>query len=346
MFESKPLGLKIFAASFQIHPNIFWPVLNLYSMFPIFYSDRFLDHDTGFYHPENAGRLTAITTALKATPWADQINWQLPRDPDLRDPRLASAIDAVHPRAYVEAVRQLAAAGGGQIDPDTVVSPQSYEVALLAVNAWLDGVDRVLRTDAPAFVLSRPPGHHALAQRGMGFCIFANAAITAFYALQQPGVDRVAILDWDVHHGNGTQAIVESTAAIAYCSLHEYPHYPGTGAANEQGQFHNVLNLPMAAGSTLQDYQPLFETQIMPFLRTFQPDLLIVSAGYDATAADPLAHIALQPTDYGVFTDYCLQLTSKLLFGLEGGYDYGAIAAATVSTIDRCMRWAKQQETR
>lgn len=310
-------------------------------MFPVFYSDRFLEHDTGAYHPENAGRLTAIATALKAAPWSDQLDWQLPKA-DLSDPRLRQAMDAVHPRSYVEAVRQLAAAGGGHIDPDTVVSPQSYEVALLAVNAWLDGVDRVLQTNAPAFVLARPPGHHALAARGMGFCIFANAAIAAFYALQQPGIDRVAILDWDVHHGNGTQAIVESSAAIAYCSLHEYPHYPGTGSAKEQGAFQNVLNLPMAAGSTLQDYQPLFETKILPFLQSFRPDLLIVSAGYDATAADPLAHIALKPADYGIFTDYCLQVTPRLLFGLEGGYDYQAIAAAAVCTIERCIQWTEK----
>lgn len=306
-------------------------------MFPIFYADDFLDHDTGFYHPENAGRLRAITTALQSASWANQLDWCQPRPADLSDPRLTGALYAVHPPQYVAAVQELAGRGGGHIDPDTIVSPRSAEVALLAVNAWLDGVDRVLQTGKPAFVLARPPGHHALAQRGMGFCIFSNAAIAAFYALQQPGIDRVAILDWDVHHGNGTQAIVESSPQIAYCSLHEYPHYPGTGAAQERGSFENVLNFPMAAGSTLRDYQPHFENQIMPFLQQFHPDLLIVSAGYDAAKADPLAHIALQPSDYGVFTNYCLQLTCKILFGLEGGYDYQALSESVVSTIDRCL---------
>jgi acetoin utilization deacetylase AcuC-like enzyme len=216
-------------------------------MFPLLYSPEFLDHNPGPYHPENAGRLTAITQALKATTWASQLDWRLPLPARLEDPRLTEALYAVHPQRYVEAVRRLAEQGGGQIDPDTIVSPRSYEVALLAVNAWLDGVDQVLTSASPAFVLSRPPGHHALAQGGMGFCIFANAAIAAQYALQQPGIERVAILDWDVHHGNGTQAIVQSQPQIAYCSLHEFPHYPGTGAAHEQGEHHNVLNLPMPA---------------------------------------------------------------------------------------------------
>lgn len=306
-------------------------------MFPIFYSDRFLEHDTGSYHPENPGRLTAVTTALRAAPWADQLDWRSPLSATLEDTRLADALYAVHSPQYVAAVKRLAEAGGGHSDPDTVVSPHSYGVALLAVNAWLDGIDRVLQTGNPAFVLARPPGHHALSQSSMGFCIFSNAAIAALYALRQPEVARVAILDWDVHHGNGTQAIVETNPNIAYCSLHESPFYPGTGDAHERGQYNNVLNLPLSRGSALQDYQPLFEQQIMPFLSNFRPDLLIVSAGYDATKADPLAHMALHPKDYGIFTNYCLQLTPKILFGLEGGYDHQALAQSVVATIERCL---------
>jgi acetoin utilization deacetylase AcuC-like enzyme len=227
--------------------------------------------------------------------------------------------------------------GGGYLDADTPVSPRTFEVAQLAVSAWLDGVDSVLQTGAPGFVLSRPPGHHALSDRGMGFCIFANAAIAAFYALEHPDVSRVAILDWDVHHGNGTQAIVETHPAIAYCSLHESPQYPGTGAADERGFHQNVLNVPLRPGSTIADYQAAFAQVVIPFLKTFQPDLLIVSAGYDANQADPLAGICLHPQDYGLLTAACLQLTRKIVFGLEGGYDLEALAQSVAATIETCL---------
>jgi acetoin utilization deacetylase AcuC-like enzyme len=307
-------------------------------MLPIFYSDEFLEHDTGVYHPEKPGRLTAITKALKAAPWAGQLDWRSPTPIKTQGDRLIAALEAIHPQQYIAAVQQLANRGGGYIDQDTIVSPRTYDVALLAVSAWLDGVDQALATGEPAFVLARPPGHHAMPQRGMGFCIFANAAIAAHYALQQPEVDRVAILDWDVHHGNGTQAIAENHAQIAYCSLHQSPFYPGTGAADEQGAFNNVLNLPMRRGSTLADYQPLFEQKVIPFLNAFHPDLLIVSAGYDATQADPLAEIALQPEDYSLFTRLCLQVTRRVVFGLEGGYDFDSLAKSVVATVGQCLK--------
>lgn len=242
-----------------------------------------------------------------------------------------------HNQNYVEALRQISQQGGGRIDGDTTVSARSYDVALLAVSAWLDGVDYVLKTGHCAFVVARPPGHHAVRERGMGFCLFSNAAIAADYALQQPGVERVAILDWDVHHGNGTQSLVEDNPQIAYCSLHQFPAYPGTGRADEQGMHHNVLNLPMSPGSTFPDYRTQFEDKVMPFLQGFAPDLLIVSAGYDANQADPLASVSLQPQDFGVFTQYCLSITPKLLFGLEGGYDYQALGRSVLATIATCL---------
>ncbi len=303
-------------------------------MIPIFYSDVFLEHETGRFHPENAGRLRAVVTALRETPWANHLDWRSPTPLNAQGDRLQSALHRVHPDVYVKAIAQLAQQGGGRIDSDTIVSPRSYDAALLAVSAWLDGVDQVVGSGNAAFVLARPPGHHALPTRGMGFCLFSNAAIAAHYALQQPTVQRVAILDWDVHHGNGTQAIVEPHSNLAFCSLHESPQYPYTGAADERGPHHNVLNLPMLAGSTLADYEPLFVNQVLPFLQAHQPDLLIVSAGYDATQADPIGGVSLHPSDYGKFTRYCQQVTPRILFGLEGGYDYNALAASVVATLE------------
>jgi acetoin utilization deacetylase AcuC-like enzyme len=304
-------------------------------MFPVIYSDEFLKHDTGRFHPERSQRLIAIVNALKSVPWADQIKWQLPTSVETRP--VLPLLQQIHVQRYIETVQKIANNGGGMLDADTPISAQSYDIALLAVNAWLDGVDQVLSTHNPAFVLARPPGHHAERNTGMGFCLFSNAAIAAVYALSQPGIQRVAILDWDVHHGNGTQDIVENNSQIVYCSLHQSPCYPGTGKATEIGKHNNILNLPLPPGSTLADYQPLFEHKVIPFFQKFQPDLLIISAGYDANADDPLAGISLNPQDYGLFTNYCLQLTRNIVFGLEGGYHLTALAQSVVATIESCL---------
>lgn len=304
-------------------------------MLPIFYSDEFLRHQTGPYHPERPQRLQAIVQTLKASRWAEQLEWRLPTPVGDRSP--LPWIERVHIPAYLQQVAAIAQGGGGYLDVDTVVSPASYQVALLAVNAWIDGVDYATSHRSPAFVLARPPGHHALRDRGMGFCIFANAAIAAYAALECDGVERVAILDWDVHHGNGTQALVESHPQIVYCSLHQSPCYPGTGDAEERGAYGNVLNLPLPAGSTRQDYEPYFRDRLLPFLQAFCPNLLIVSAGYDANFDDPLAQMALRPEDFGVFTEYCLSLTPAIVFGLEGGYDLTSLARSVEATLAPCF---------
>ena len=301
-------------------------------MFPVIYSEDFLQHKTGRYHPEKPERLNAIVEALKKAPWVSQIAWHSPTPLDIRD--AIYWVQKFHNPSYVEKVKKIAHRGGGMLDPDTAVSTKSYDVALLAVSAWLDGVDQVLGHNSPAFVLARPPGHHAEKDTGMGFCLFSNAAIAAEYALERLNINRVAILDWDVHHGNGTQSLVESNSQIVYCSLHQFPCYPGTGSKDEQGMHNNILNIPMDAGSKLEDYQQAFEKQVIPFLGNFQPDLLIVSAGYDANADDPLAGISLQPQDYKILTDYCLTITPNILFGLEGGYDFEALSKSVVATID------------
>ncbi len=302
-------------------------------MLPVIYSDEFLDHITGRYHPEKPERLRAIVNALKTANIAEKIEWV---NPQPVKPELMSWIEIAHHQTYIKKLKDIASSGGGYLDGDTPISPRSYDVALLAVSAWLDGVNEVLTRENPAFVLARPPGHHAERDTGMGFCLFSNAAIAALYALQQPGVNHVAILDWDVHHGNGTQAIVETHSQIAYCSLHQYPAYPGTGKASEKGLHNNVLNLPLPPGSDITSYQPLWEGLILPFLTRFEPDLLIVSAGYDALADDALASVNLQPEDFGLFTEYCLGITRKILFGLEGGYDLQSLSKSVVATIESC----------
>ncbi|AKG20015.1 histone deacetylase family protein [Calothrix sp. 336/3] len=304
-------------------------------MFSVIYSEEFLEHKTGAFHPEKPDRLIAITNALKTADFAGKLLWRSPTPVTTRSvlPQILTA----HSPYYLRQLQELAAKGGGHLDGDTPVSSRSYDVALLAVSAWLDGIDTVRESGKPAFVLARPPGHHAESSAGMGFCLFSNAAIAAFYALEQPEINRVAILDWDVHHGNGTQAIVETNPQIVYCSLHQYPCYPGTGKASEKGFHDNILNLPLPPGSDISIYQPAFEKKIIPFLNKFAPDLLIVSAGYDANADDPLANINLKPENYGLFTEYCLGITHKILFGLEGGYDLPSLSESVIATIKQCL---------
>lgn len=276
-----------------------------------------------------------------AEKWAEKMIWIEPSNREV-----LADIHRVHEAAYVAALKAFAAKGGGYLDADTVISPDSYEVALLAVAAWLDGVDWVLSdvssdsrsnsqaaSGQTAFVLVRPPGHHAERSSAMGFCLLSNAAISAHYALTQVGIQRVAILDWDVHHGNGTQALIADQPDIAYCSFHQSPAYPGTGLVTETGAHHNVLNLPLPPGSTIDDYQRLWAARALPFLAEFGADLLIVSAGYDANQADPLAAMSLYPEDYAWFTEQCLQLNAPVLFGLEGGYDYQTLAESVAATI-------------
>lgn len=301
-------------------------------MVAVIYSNDYLQHQVPYGHPERPARLTAVIAALESVPWRDQIRWLTPNPQRPVDEYLRW----VHTPAYLERLSQICAQGGGYLDEDTPVSPESERVARLALQGWLDGVDWVLDHQEPVFVCARPPGHHARQDNGMGFCLFGNAAISALYALNVRGLARVAILDWDVHHGNGTQAMVETHPQIAFCSLHQDHFYPGTGKREEQGCYQNVLNLPLPAGTTFSAYEHLFQTQALPFLQSFAPQLLIVSAGYDALAADPLAHINLQPPDYATMTRMLHTLDCPILFGLEGGYHLDATAQAVVATLSAC----------
>lgn len=304
-------------------------------MISVIYSPEFLEHDTGYGHPEKAKRLIAIANALKTVEWQDQIEWVLPTSAQLKN--VLSYIEQTHTIEHIERIKQVAHQGGGHLDSDTPISARSYEVALLAVSAWLDGVDRVLAAQ-PTFVMARPPGHHATKDRAMGFCLFSNAAIAAEYALTKPQVKRVGILDWDVHHGNGTEAIVKDNPNIAYCSVHQHPCYPGTGSnQGKSGAYSNILNLPLNPGSNFNDYQRVFKQEIIPFFADWHPELLIVSAGYDANAQDPLADIDLKPQDYSLLTKYVLEIARFPLFGLEGGYHLEALAQSVVATLSVCL---------
>jgi acetoin utilization deacetylase AcuC-like enzyme len=305
------------------------------AMFPIFYSDEFLQHDTGRGHPECADRLVAIKAALKSSSFAPQLEWRAPTP--VADRPMTEILLRVHSGDYLARVVACAATGISEFE-STAVSEASERVARLAVSAWLDGVETVLDSNRPAFVLARPPGHHALPEEGMGFCLFSNAAIAAIEAVEQFGLERVAILDWDVHHGNGTEAIVMQHPKIHYCSLHQFPAYPMTGSnAGLLGDFGNILNIPLSPGSDSEVYDAAFESQVLPWLRSVSPQLLIVSAGYDAMEVDPLARMSLTAADFGRFTRWCLGVTPRILFGLEGGYDLEGLSAAVVETIGACL---------
>ncbi len=291
---------------------------------------NFCDHDTGPTHPECPARLTAIANALRKMPGANYLHWQKP-SPD--DPGLDQYILQCHSLEYLQRLEKLAKAGGGYLDGDTPVSERSYGLARLAVRAWLDGVDHLLNQQESAFVLTRPPGHHAIRNTGMGFCLLNNVAIAAHYALGKPNIERVAIVDWDVHHGNGTEALVENNPHIFYCSLHQFPCYPGSGQAGDRGKYGNVLNIPLKPGGDGKVYQQAFAEQVLPFLREVKPDLLLVSAGYDANQADPLAYMNLTPKDYGMMSHYLLEICPHFLLGLEGGYHLSSLAQSVVETL-------------
>lgn len=293
-------------------------------MVAIIYSPDFLNHRVARSHPEQTRRVEVCATALRQVP---SLTWLEPRPVTLEE------LTWIHSAEYIAQVQALAQRGGGMLDADTAVSRESYEVALLAAGGWLVGVDWVLTQRDSAFVLARPPGHHARPHQGMGFCIFGNAALAAHYAYKVKAMGRVAVLDWDVHHGNGTQEMLEQHPQFAYCSLHQYPAYPGTGTTEERGAYDNVLNIPLPPLSDSAVYRQAFTEQVIPFLKKFAPDLLIISAGFDATRADPLAQMLLEPEDYRFFTEQCRALTPHLLLGLEGGYDLEALSQSVVEVI-------------
>jgi acetoin utilization deacetylase AcuC-like enzyme len=278
---------------------------------PIFTHPDCLRHDPGPDHPETPARLRVLLDRAHATPGVQ-----------VREARAGSidAVLAVHPRAYLDSLAAISARGGGALFLDTVVNDASWSAALGATGAVLAAVDHALAGAGHAFAAVRPPGHHALASRAMGFCLVANAVVAARHA-QRLGRRRVLIVDWDVHHGNGTQALMEHDETIRYVSLHQHPWYPGTGMAEERG-VGNVFNVPRGPGAPPARYVDDLWAAIIAATSGWTPDLVLVSAGFDAMLGDPLGGFTLEPEHYGDLTRRLRErLPAAPIVGLlEGGY--------------------------
>jgi len=292
----------------------------------LFTDDLFLEHDTG-RHPENAGRLLAIRERLEKTVASRFVKLN-------RRNAVPADIELVHAGRYVQDLDSFCQSNGGYLDGDTPVSAKSYEAAMLAAGSGLEAADRIAAGDiSRALLLVRPPGHHSLRDRAMGFCLFNNVAICARY-LQGLGFKKPAIVDWDVHHGNGTQDTFYKDASVFFVSLHQFPFYPGTGAASERGSGEGAgatLNVPLSAGAGDERYRRAFKEQVVPALESFAPDVILISAGFDAHKDDPLAGMNLTAASYewmtqtlGAFADIHCQ--GRMISFLEGGYNLNALA--------------------
>jgi acetoin utilization deacetylase AcuC-like enzyme len=296
-----------------------------------------LDHDTGM-HPERADRIRAIEAALAARDW---LGWEAREASAATEEQLLR----VHSHDHVDRVRA-ACAHSEALDLDTPVVPASWDAALHGVGGACALVDALLGGEAPTgFAALRPPGHHAEPDRAMGFCLFSNIAVAARHALAAHGAERVLILDWDVHHGNGTQAAFYGSDEVLFISLHRWPFYPGTGSASENGSGVGTgftLNLPQAAGSGAAEWLAAIDEQALPAAREYRPDLILVSAGFDAHRADPLGGCMLEADTFGTMARRVAELANELGVPvgaiLEGGYDLDALAASTIATMEGLAR--------
>lgn len=299
------------------------------------YDREFLDHDTGPGHPERPARLTTAMAQLKQAAWFDDLRRVQAAPADL------SWIETVHRLDYIRRAAEACRVGQPFLDtPDVMISARSFDVATLAVGAALALADDLIAGhSANGFALLRPPGHHAEHATAVGFCLFNNVAILARYLQRQHGLDKIAIIDWDVHHGNGTQHCFEEDPSVLYVSLHQYPYYPGTGGAGEIGSGRGrgaTLNCPMPAGATDSAYEIAFSEQVLPHLAMFKPEAILISAGFDAHRDDPLADVQLSTACYGWMTARVMEIAeqyagNRVLSLLEGGYHL----ARTAECIER-----------
>jgi acetoin utilization deacetylase AcuC-like enzyme len=290
-------------------------------------SPIFLEHDTG-RHVENAGRLQAVQHKLQGLE-----GWQSVAPRPAEDDQLLLA----HQPSHLERLNQLHAAGASCVDADTVLSERSLETARMAVGGGLLLVDEVLSGQADlGFALVRPPGHHATPDRAMGFCLFSNVALAALYARQRWNLERIFILDWDVHHGNGTQDCLLEHPQVTFCSFHQWPLYPGSGWHDERGQG-NLYNLPLPAGCGDGEYLFALERLVGPLLDRVQPQLILLSAGYDAHQRDPLGSMEISTPGFASMASWlrqrALQLKAPLLGFLEGGYDLRGLSEGVAATL-------------
>jgi len=290
-----------------------------------------LQHETPQGHPEQVARLSRVLAALEGKALA-RVPAPLVAEDDLL---------RVHPKTYVDGIRDAAPAGGlAQIDADTWMSPGSLAAAHRAAGGAVRAVDMVLAGEARnAFVATRPPGHHPERDTAMGFCFFGNVALAAKHALDHHGLARVAVVDFDVHHGNGTQDLLEDEARALFVSSHQFPLWPGTGTADETGPHGTVMNLPLPPGTGSDEFRRLYEERVFPRVEAFAPDLILVSAGFDAHRDDPLADLRLETGDFAWVTDRLCDLSHALCGGrlasvLEGGYDLDALAESAAAHVD------------
>jgi acetoin utilization deacetylase AcuC-like enzyme len=308
----------------------------------LLYTDPlFLRHDTG-HHPECADRLRAVTARLEQTGLAARCT------PGTCQPLTADAVRALHSAHQVQFARQVAEHGGGLLDGDTPVSKESYSVALAAAGACVAAVDAVLQgADLNALCLVRPPGHHATPTRSMGFCLFNNIALAAHHARTARHLTRILIVDWDVHHGNGTQDIFYEAGTVVFYSIHRYGHgfYPGTGAADETGSGKgagHVFNMPVRYGISRKDYRAAFTEMLEKAADAIKPELVLVSAGFDAHANDPIGSLGLETEDFTLLTRQVLDVArahahGRLVSCLEGGYNLAALAEGVQTHLEEML---------
>ncbi|MGU3542884.1 histone deacetylase family protein [Methylobacterium sp. A52T] len=295
------------------------------------------DHEVPEGHPERPARMRAVERALEDERFAGLVRATAPRGE-------IEAVTLAHPREYVDAlVAAVPEHGMVGIDSDTILSAGSLEATLRAVGGGMHAVDAVVGGECRnAFVAMRPPGHHAERTRAMGFCLFNHAAIAALHARKKHGAERVALVDWDVHHGNGSQDIFWNDASVLYCSTHQMPLYPGTGSPSERGEKDTIVNVPLRPNDDGEVFREAFETGILSRLEAFRPDVIVISAGFDAHRLDPLANLRLEAEDFGWATRRLMDLAERCADGrvvsiLEGGYSLEGLGKSVAAHVDALM---------